>query len=984
MKVIILCLLFYSVIPKLETTEIIDNFDSYQNYSHAISNWRSLTFGFQIENNKLIHKEKEFSILIWRKSEYAYDTYFEIEIEVDESYKTADWEFIGAALYKKESEYYAVQLVESKATGKRYPELKIVSDLELNDIGKSISVTGYDYVWNFNEKYKLTIEIKEGKDIYQDEEYISIIKAHIYDKENQLVYEHIFGILNKNALLFGKAAITSCDMRNNILKAYSNYSKISDYKPNIIFPEYDYKNYCSKTLKEYKLPIGKKTGYFHSEFFPDDEKWWIIDPLGNPIFMKGISHINYMGVYNNGKQSFPYNENVKKKFNNNETLWAIEQKKILDENGFNFLSIDSSKSLRHLGIPHSIEHFSEEFSKKYDYIIPNNMKGFPNVFNPIFDEYLVYVLEKDSEEYLNDPWVVGHFFDNELFWWGSNTFTDPDDYGLFSDVIILDSDNLAKIELVNLIYDKLTQEYSSLEEGMITVFGIQNIKTKNDLLENKNKIKPETDKAKEIAINFIRTIAETYYKKVSSTIHKIDPNHMYLCDRFPGKIPFFADIVEKYCDIITINYYPSFNPYSGIDPNMNQYLSELNQKVKNKPLYITEWSVMALDVGLPSLTGAGLRVISQEQRAHSIQLLQLFFSSQKFIVGSDYFMYIDDPYEANENCNYGFKNEQDEVYDLVSNYFIKANEQVCARHINEEYQDLHQFNNAEWINESNLKKIDIENFQGSRNIKLIISENNLLQIKYKDTLLGNIKLLFQIEFQTKTFWNELTSYKIVAIYENDYLYNLELSGACDFAKINFIINIPKAFTEGENESWFLAKVKSFELFNQMSDYIIINLISILYNSNIGEDGKSNDIFGNESPIPSYYQSNNFIYDKNINLGLSLVPFGKNLIFQKNVQDITMEVVLNLENKIKVEPGQIINFEDFIKIEKMFFVAIDDILSENPFAAYNTTLYNFEKEIIQYTTPKNFEYEDNNEINNYLYMISLDKIFLFAILSFLFL
>ena len=79
--------------------------------------------------------------------------------------------------------------------------------------------------------------------------------------------------------------------------------------------------------------------------------------------------------------------------------------------------------------------------KKYDYIKPNNKKGFPNVFNPIFDEYLVYVLEKDSEEYLNDPWVGGHFFDNELFWWGSNTFTDPDDYGLFSDIIILDSDN---------------------------------------------------------------------------------------------------------------------------------------------------------------------------------------------------------------------------------------------------------------------------------------------------------------------------------------------------------------------------------------------------------------------------------------------------------------------------------------------------------------------------------------------------------------
>ena len=80
--------------------------------------------------------------------------------------------------------------------------------------------------------------------------------------------------------------------------------------------------------------------------------------------------------------------------------------------------------MRHLGIPHSISHFSEEFSKKYDYIIkPGNNMGFPNVFNPLFEEYLIYILDKDSDDYLNDPWVVGHFFDNELFWWGSTTFS---------------------------------------------------------------------------------------------------------------------------------------------------------------------------------------------------------------------------------------------------------------------------------------------------------------------------------------------------------------------------------------------------------------------------------------------------------------------------------------------------------------------------------------------------------------------------------
>ena len=66
--------------------------------------------------------------------------------------------------------------------------------------------------------------------------------------------------------------------------------------------------------------------------------------------------------------------------------------------------------MRHLGIPHSIDHFSEEFSKKYDHIImPNNMNGVPNVFNPNFEEYLIYTIEKDSEEYLNDQWVIGLF-----------------------------------------------------------------------------------------------------------------------------------------------------------------------------------------------------------------------------------------------------------------------------------------------------------------------------------------------------------------------------------------------------------------------------------------------------------------------------------------------------------------------------------------------------------------------------------------------
>ena len=981
MRIILLYILLALTISKLEVVEITDNFDSYQNHSHAVTNWRSSTFGFEIMDKKLVHIEKEFGMLIWKKSEYAYDTYFEIEIEVEKPYKSSDWEFIGAAIYKNENEYYAIQLVEHLSNGDRYPELKIVSDLK--DIGKTISVKGYDYIWKDKKKYKLIIEIKEGNEGYTDEEYISIIKCHIYENEVQLVYENIYGITNKDALLFGKAAITSSHMRNYILKAYSNYSKISDYNPSETFPEYNYNNYCSKTVKGYKLPKGKKTGYFHVDYFSDINKWWIIDPLGNPIFLNGISHVNYYGVYNDQRQNYPYNENVRKKYNDSEDLWAKEQKEILDKNGFNFLSIGSSKSMRHLGIPHSVDHSSEDFSKKIDFIIkPQNTVGFPNIFNPLFEEYLIYVLEKDSEEYLNDPWVVGHFFDNELFWWGSTTFSTQNNYGLFSDVIILTSDNLAKIELVNLIYDNLTKTHSSFEEGMKQIFRIDNIKTKNDLLEYNIRIEPETDVAKGIAMSFIREIAEKYYKIVSSTIHRIDPNHMYLCDRFPGNIPFFIDIIEKYCDIVTINYYPIFNPYSGINTNINNDIDSFHQRIKNKPLYITEWTVVAMDVGLPNLSGAGLRVISQEQRAHSIQVLQLEFASKNFIVGSDYFMFIDDPIEARENCNYGFKNEKDDIYDLVSTYFKKVNEQTSARHINGEYKDLYDYKNEDWINENNLRKIDINQFEGSRNINFEIDRDNLLLIKFKNILLGNLYLLYQLNYQNETLWMELNTIKIENVNENDYLYNLELTANSIQAKIKFLINIPKTFKDQENQPWFATKLSSFELFNEFKESITLYSICFLFNSNIGEDGKTNDVFGNDSPIPSFYQNNYFMYEKNIKIGLSILPHGTILKFGKNFEKVNMEVVLNLEDKIKIKPNEIIQFDNFIKKQQIFFSPIEDIKIENPFGTHNETLYKIEKEIIKYIEPKYFEYE-NEENNNNLYILSLNKVLFYIVLLFLF-
>ena len=96
----------------------------------------------------------------------------------------------------------------------------------------------------------------------------------------------------------------------------------------------------------------------------------------------------------------------------------------------------------------------------------------------------------------------------------------------------------------------------------------------------------------------------------------------------------------------------------------------------------------------------------------------------------------------------------------------------------------------------------------------------------------------------------------------------------------------------------------------------------------------------------------------------------------------MEVVYNFENKIKVKPNEIIQFDKNIKSQQIIFAPLDNIIIENPFSIHNETLYKVEKEIIKYVEPKNFNYEDG-ETGNYLYMVSINKILFYIGLFLLF-
>ena len=111
-----------------------------------------------------------------------------------------------------------------------------------------------------------------------------------------------------------------------------------------------------------------------------------------------------------------------------------------------------------------------------------------------------------------------------------------------------------------------------------------------------------------------------------------------------------------------------------------------------KPTIITEWSFPALDSGLPCTKGAGQRFHTQAERSRATDIYARTLLSMPFMIGYDYFMWVDEPALGistpfPENTNYGMINEDGvpypgmvKVFKAIQNTPAKARMQPCAHH----------------------------------------------------------------------------------------------------------------------------------------------------------------------------------------------------------------------------------------------------------------------------------------------------------------
>jgi hypothetical protein len=356
-------------------------------------------------------------------------------------------------------------------------------------------------------------------------------------------------------------------------------------------------------------PKEKATGFFYVKKIADRQ--WLIDPEG-------------CRYYNIGLNTVREPKNMKARFGSSGK-WAEAATTELRDLGFNGLGNGSSTNLQ--TVKHPLvwvlrKNFMFTFAKDKKLTeAASGTVGFLNRCMPVFHPEFASFCEQFGQDLAataKDPTLLGIMTDNEL--------QCPVD--LLDRYLALDATDPNQKPGRDAAAAWLAARKGSSS-------------TKNVTLRDR--------------YEFITYAFEQYYRIVSRTVRKYDPNHLYLGSRInyhSGEFdnPYFWKMLANYHDVISVNYYHFWGPQK------NQFSDWANWC--NRPVILTEWYAKALDApGLANTHGAGWLVRTQQDRAYYYQHFAMNAFELKNIVGFHFFKYLDDPKESVALDNLGGANK---------------------------------------------------------------------------------------------------------------------------------------------------------------------------------------------------------------------------------------------------------------------------------------------------------------------------------------
>ncbi|ELP88483.1 hypothetical protein EIN_344030 [Entamoeba invadens IP1] len=874
----------------------------------------------------------------------------------------------GLSLFSNTSFYWALNLVISPESRgyKHFAEMNLGYDGDWAVASKYV-IRGYGYTkpnwaWQFGEKFNLTF-------IYHEAAVIGLI----YTETNELLFNMTYTYNTTNLNFPAAPTLRGNGMKTNYYLLTASADVYTD-KPRLAPPFYKTDFACEYPEKQ------TATGFFRVAKSSLDKKFWFYDPNGYPFFLLGTDHINFAAGYDWVLSQSPYNEVVKSKYNNSVTEWCDAQITRLKEWGFNGVTMNYQSCLIHKGLVHTTRHESTNFAKQVDYIVPStSWTGFPNVYSELWEDYLGMLL-KDISETREDPWIIGHFFDNELQWWGEREQQGnlKGDWNLLNSTWILSKNSTAKIHAGEIIQQwiEVNESGSTYKQSFEKLFGVKNINSIQDFLESEKSGEVWSEDGKSIGRKFLRDTAERYFRTVKSTFQKYDKNHIYLCARFPGVYPDILDIINKYCDINTFNNYPFVSPISGVPQNVVKYLRSIAASTPDIPMMITEWSFPSLDAGLPCTSGAGTRVDNQNEKANSIQFFQAQLMNLEFVVGSDYFMFIDQSIHGSaetfqENSNYGLVNGSDVPYDTVTQKIRQINREVCRRRVgNYSFNDYNA--NKKLLFAENETKNFMLNKEILRGIWLNVTDNKNIHLFYQNVDLGrfevNIRYSYQLKNDTqntisKGFWTP-TFVKLNRVFESTDTVELYYqcttweNKTCEFC---FVIpkgeiikkSMHKNMKRAEKKTpWIAVRLSKYSdgysLSNEIQNYKVIGTNVILSQTEFG----SESVYGATSGNINYWKSEQSLVLTKYNTGVGAWAFPDSIrVYRQYTKTLSMGQTFEKEENMNVDGVFEANKENLKRAGLYVFFPFETNCGKGEFGCFNQSLDYVMNEIaIQYTLP----------------------------------
>jgi len=293
----------------------------------------------------------------------------------------------------------------------------------------------------------------------------------------------------------------------------------------------------------------------------------------------------------------------------NTDSWAAATSLLLRSKGFNTLGCWSDWSAFQGGIrvPYTQRwNFMSTFAKRQGVTeAAFGHTGFKNQCMPIFHpDFEAFCDEhaKQLAETKDDPWLLGHFSDNEL------PFR-PNLLDLF------------------LSLPKDSHGYKAAKawwDGQRRTKG-------NDAEQTRTQADQDA---------FLEYVAHRYYSIVGAAIRKHDPNHLFMGSRVHGACIRPATFRgSSAVDVVSVNYYHRWTP----EPDRLSAWAE----AAGRPFLISEWYAMALPGAEKSVRGAGFRVKSASDRGLFYQNFTLGLLSHPDCVGWHWFKYSgDDEHKA--------------------------------------------------------------------------------------------------------------------------------------------------------------------------------------------------------------------------------------------------------------------------------------------------------------------------------------------------